>query len=348
MSLLYRLLQPLLFRQDAERAHYLTMNSLQALADVPPIRALIRSLYRGSDEGLAREVFGLRFNNPVGLAAGFDKDARYIRELALLGFGFIEIGTLTPRPQEGNPKPRLFRLPEDRALINRLGFNNQGVEAAARRLEKTDRGQGLIIGGNIGKNKDTPNEQATADYLLCLNRLQALVDYFVVNVSSPNTPGLRELQDKEPLRRLLLTLQEANRKSASPRPLLLKIAPDLTEAQLDDIIDISREADLAGLVATNTTIERSPLRTPADSWQAIGAGGLSGAPLRERSETVLRYLNNGTQGQLPLLGVGGIDSPESAAARLQAGASLVQIYSGMVYAGPDLVSGIKKHLRALI
>lgn len=348
MSPLYALLKPLLFRMDAEKAHYLVMNTLQALADVPPARRLIGALYRGSDEGLAREVFGLRFNNPVGLAAGFDKDARYIRELALLGFGFIEIGTLTPRPQDGNPKPRLFRLPEDRALINRLGFNNQGVEAAARRLEKADRSQGLLIGGNIGKNKDTPNEQATRDYLTCLRRLQALVDYFVVNVSSPNTPGLRELQDKEPLRHLLLTLQEANQGSATPRPLLLKIAPDLTESQLDDIITIAGEARLAGLVATNTTIERSPLRTPPATWQALGAGGLSGAPLRERSESVMRYLFNGTHGQLPIIGVGGIDSGESALARLHAGASLVQVYSGLVFAGPDMVKRIKRQLADML
>jgi len=340
----YELFKNLAFRLDAEKAHHLTMHGLQALADVPPARAALARAFQGSDEGLARTVFGVRFANPIGLAAGFDKDARFIREMALLGFGHVEIGTLTPRPQEGNPKPRLFRLPLDRALINRMGFNNEGVEAAAARLEEYPRPEGLVIGGNIGKNKDTPNERAAADYLACLKRLSALVDYFVVNVSSPNTPGLRELQDKEPLRRLLLELQEENQRR-KPRPLLLKIAPDLEESQLDDILGIAAEARLAGIVATNTTLAREPLQTPEAEWKAIGAGGLSGAPVRERSGRVLRYLAKHRLPGLALVGVGGIDSPESAAQRLNDGADLLQVYSGLVYEGPTLVRRIKDGLR---
>lgn len=345
MSPLYQLLKPILFRLDAEKAHHLTMHLLQAMVDIPPAKALINKLYYGSDEGLSRNVFGLDFVNPVGLAAGFDKDARYIRDLSLLGFGFIEIGTLTPRPQQGNPQPRLFRLPIDRALINRMGFNNLGVEAAAIELEKLRRPAGLIIGGNIGKNKDTTNDNAVNDYLTCLRRLHGLVDYFVVNISSPNTPGLRELQDKEPLKRLMFTLQEENQRQAKRSPLLLKIAPDLNEPQLDDILEIAIQAQFAGLVATNTTIERSPLVSPPTVWQEIGAGGLSGAPLQERSANIMRYLLKNAQGKLPMIGVGGIDSPASASQRLEDGASLIQVYSGLVFEGPDLVKRIKTYLQ---
>lgn len=344
MTGLYHLLKPLLFQMDAERAHYLTMNTLRLMCSLSPLRALIRNTLAGSDVGLERQVFGLRFRNPVGLAAGFDKDARYIREMATLGFGFIEIGTLTPRPQTGNPRPRLFRLPADRALINRMGFNNQGVEAAARRLELLDRTSGLIIGGNIGKNKDTPNAEAVSDYLTCLHRLAPLVDYFVVNISSPNTPGLRELQDREPLRKLLLTLQEANQIHSTPRPLLLKIAPDLTPSQVDDIIQIASEASLAGLVINNTTIARPPLQSPPSKIQAIGAGGLSGAPLCERSGQLLRYVRVHAGDALSLVGVGGIDSPATAKERFDQGAALIQLYSGLVYAGPGLVKAIKASL----
>lgn len=346
MRTLYDLLKPLLFRLDAEQAHYLTMGLLQNLSDIPPAHDLMKRIWSGDDEGLSRTVFGLTFRNPIGLAAGFDKDARFIRESALLGFGFVEIGTLTPRPQDGNPKPRLFRLPDDRALINRMGFNNEGVDAAVSRLERLVRPEGLIIGGNIGKNKDTPNDRAVEDYLICLKKLQPWVDYFVVNVSSPNTPGLRELQDKEPLRRLLLTLQDANHRSSHPRPVLLKIAPDLEQGQLNDIVDIAAEASLAGLVATNTTIERQPLVTSPTEWQSVGAGGLSGAPLRERSNNILGYLSRHCPSDLPLIGVGGIDSPESARERLSSGASLIQIYSGLIFAGPGLVKSIKADLRS--
>lgn len=346
MSFLYPPLKSLLFRLDAEKAHHLTMHALQAMVDIPPARSLIDKLFKGDDEGLGRKVFGLDFINPVGLAAGFDKDARFIREHALLGFGFIEVGTLTPRPQEGNPKPRLFRLPADRALINRMGFNNLGVEAAAIQLEKLQRPTGLIIGGNIGKNKDTPNDTAANDYIHCLNRLHGLVDYFVVNISSPNTPGLRELQDKEPLRKLMFSLQEANQKNVRPGPLLLKIAPDLNEHQLDDILEIAIQSQFDGLVATNTTIEREGLVSSPTLLREIGSGGLSGAPLRERSGQMLRYLYKNAKGLLPIIGVGGIDSPETAHQRIHDGASLIQIYSGMIFEGPDLVKRIKKGLKA--
>ena len=346
MRNLYDLVKPLVFRLDAEKAHYLTMGLLQTLADIPPAHDLLHRLWYGKDTGLTTSAFGLTFRNPIGLAAGFDKDARFIREMALLGFGYIEIGTVTPRPQSGNPTPRLFRLPQDQALINRMGFNNDGVDAAAYRLERLIRPEGLIIGGNIGKNKDTPNDQAVEDYLICLRKLKPLVDYFVVNVSSPNTPGLRELQDKEPLRQLMLRLQDENQRGSSPRPLLLKIAPDLQEGQLNDIVDIAMEARLAGLVATNTTIERQPLVSPATEWQEIGAGGLSGRPLRERSTTILSYLSKHCPSDLTLVGVGGIDSPEAARERFDAGARLIQVYSGLIFAGPTLVKSIKQDLRS--
>lgn len=346
MPRLYNLLKSALFRLDAEKAHHLTMGTLQNLSDIPPVHDLIKKVWYGDDGQLSRKVFGLTFKNPIGLAAGFDKNAQYIRELAMLGFGFIEIGTLTPRPQVGNPKPRLFRLPQDRALINRMGFNNEGVDAAVQRLKVLNRPEGLILGGNIGKNKDTANDKAVEDYLICLQKLQPWVDYFVVNVSSPNTPGLRELQDKEPLRKLLLTLQEENHKLGQTRPLLLKIAPDLEHGQLNDIVEIAAEVKLAGLVATNTTIARDPLVTEATEWQNIGAGGLSGAPLRERSNEVLGYLSSHCPANLPLIGVGGIDSPESAREKFATGATLIQIYSGLIFAGPQLVKSIKTDLRS--
>jgi len=323
-----------------ERAHHFTFGLLELAAKLPGALALAGGAKPPAKSAV--EVMGLKFPSPVGLAAGMDKDAKHVDALSALGFGFIEIGTLTPVAQPGNEQPRLFRLP-------RMGFNNDGMEAVAQRLTawrrrhegETDR---ILVGGNIGKNKDTPNERAAADYLACLKRLSALVDYFVVNVSSPNTPGLRELQDKEPLRRLLLELKEENQRR-KPRPLLLKIAPDLEESQLDDILGIAAEARLAGIVATNTTLAREPLQTPEAEWKAIGAGGLSGAPVRERSGRVLRYLAKHRLPGLALVGVGGIDSPESAAQRLNDGADLLQVYSGLVYEGPTLVRRIKDGLR---
>lgn len=310
---------------------------------IPGAGYLWKTLYAVRRPALERQVMGLTFSNPVGLAAGFDKDGKYFRLMAALGFGHIELGTVTPRPQAGNPRPRLFRLKPDRALINRMGFNNDGVETLVQRLQGP-RPKGLIIGGNIGKNKDTPNEDAAADYLFCFDRLFPYVDYFVVNVSSPNTPGLRELQDKKPLTALLQQLQSRNKETPHPKPILLKIAPDLTDEQLQDIVDIVKTTSIAGVIATNTTIARTGLQTPEATLQAIGAGGLSGAPLRNRSTEVIRYLRQQSQGSFVIIGVGGIDSPEAAREKLDAGADLVQVYTGLVYYGPGLVRDILKAL----
>lgn len=337
------LLKPLLFQLDAEKAHHLVFDNLRRAHRVPGGAAALRGLYDFQHPDLEREVFGLRFRNPVGLAAGLDKNAELLPELGALGFGFVEIGTVTPRPQPGNPTPRLFRLPQDGALLNRMGFNNDGAAAVAARL-RGPRPAGLIVGGNIGKNKDTPNEQAAHDYVACVEALHAVVDYFVVNVSSPNTPGLRQLQEREPLIRLLQQVQERNATLPSPRPLLLKIAPDLTDAQLDDILLIARETQLSGLVATNTTISRDGLQTDASHVQSLGAGGLSGRPLRQRATEVVRYLHQHSNGALPIIGVGGIHSPEDAKEKLAAGASLVQLYTGFVYEGPGLIKRINQAL----
>jgi len=336
------LLKPLLFQLDAEQAHHLVIDGLKRSTRVPGTTALLRALYDYQHPILEREVFGLKFKNPVGLAAGLDKNAQVTDELGALGFGFVEIGTVTPRPQSGNPTPRLFRLKPDEALINRMGFNNEGVAAVAARLRQ--RRSRVIIGGNIGKNKDTPNEQAADDYVACVNELADTVDYFVVNVSSPNTPNLRQLQEKEPLIRLLQQVQETNRAQSTPRPLLLKIAPDLTNGQLDDIVMIARETQLSGLVATNTTIDRAGLRTSTDTLTTIGAGGLSGRPLRQRANEIIRYLHRSLDGELPIIGIGGIHSAADAQEKLAAGASLVQLYTGFVYEGPALVKRINQAL----
>src|SRR5690606_23306848 len=280
--------------------------------------------------------------NPVGLAAGLDKNAEYVDELAFLGFGFLEIGTLTPKPQEGNPKPRLFRLPGDQGLINRMGFNNGGVEEAAKRLKK--RNSTVLIGGNIGKNKVTPNQDAIADYLFCLESLHPYVDYFVLNVSSPNTPNLRELQEKEPLKKLLQAVKLKNEQKVNPKPILLKIAPDLTEGQLDDIIEIVRETGIDGVIATNTSIDSSLLQFEKTKATAIGSGGISGKPLHTRSTEVIRYLSVKSNKSFPIIGVGGIFTTEDAIEKLEAGASLVQVYTGIIYEGPGLVKKIKKGL----
>jgi dihydroorotate dehydrogenase len=335
--------KPLLFKLDAERAHHFTFDNLKRASRLPGAQALLRGLYNYQHPSLAREVFGLKFANPVGLAAGLDKNAVLTDELATMGFGFVEIGTVTPRPQPGNPQPRLFRLPQDEALINRMGFNNDGAAAVAARLARRQNRQ-LLIGGNIGKNKDTPNERAADDYVAAFEALAEQVDYFVVNVSSPNTPGLRELQDKKPLINLLQQVQARNLARPTPRPLLLKIAPDLTDAQLDDILEIARETQLSGLVATNTTISRAGLATPAATVAAHGAGGLSGLPLRARATEVIAYLHRRSQGGLPIIGAGGIHSAQDALEKLAAGASLVQLYTGFVYEGPALVSRINRAL----
>jgi len=337
------LVKPLLFQLDAERAHHVVFDNLRRAARVPGTKALLRKLYDFQHPGLAREVFGLKFPNPVGLAAGFDKNAVLTDELATLGFGFVEIGTVTPRPQPGNPAPRLFRLPRDEALVNRMGFNNDGAAAVAARLARR-RDRQLIIGGNIGKNKDTPNEHAAADYVAGFEALAEVVDYFVVNVSSPNTPGLRQLQEKKPLIDLLQQVQARNLGRTVPRPLLLKIAPDLTDAQLDDILEIARETQLSGLVATNTTIERAGLTTDGAYVASLGAGGLSGRPLRARATEVIRYLHQKSDGGLPIIGSGGIHSAADALEKLAAGAALVQLYTGFIYEGPALVGRINKAL----
>jgi len=337
---MYKVVRFFLFLFDPEKIHHFTFSLLKIGY---PFEAWIwRKMFTIKNKRLEREVFGIKFPNPVGLAAGFDKDAKLIDELSCFGFGFIEIGTLTPKPQDGNPKPRLFRLKEDSGIINRMGFNNKGVEEAIIRLKK--RKSDIIVGGNIGKNKLTPNENATEDYIISFNSLFDYVDYFVVNVSSPNTPGLRELQEKEPLTNLLNSLQEINNKKDKRKPILLKIAPDLTNNQLDDIIEIVKDTKIDGLIATNTTIDRSGLKTDKNMIDSIGNGGLSGLPVKERSTEVIRYLSEKSNSSFPIIGVGGIHSEEDALEKLDAGASLVQIYTGFIYEGPSLVKRINKSL----
>jgi dihydroorotate dehydrogenase len=335
---MYKLLiRPVLFWFDPEKVHYFTFSALRFLNKIPGASSVMNSLFQVNDKRLEREVFGLKFKNPVGLAAGFDKDAKLYKELSGLGFGFIEIGTLTPKAQDGNPKQRLFRLREDSAIVNRMGFNNGGVEAAVLRLKQNN---GVLIGGNIGKNKNTPNEEAVKDYEICFDALYDHVDYFVVNVSSPNTPNLRALQDKEPLTALLQTLQDKNTAKPKQKPILLKIAPDLTDDQLLDIIDIVRETKIAGVIATNTTISREGLQ----SINRIEAGGLSGKPLAKRSTEVIRFLSGKSNKAFPIIGVGGIHTPEDAIEKLEAGASLIQLYTGFIYEGPALIKAINKKI----
>ena len=340
---LYRsFIRPLAFAMDPERAHYRTMGLFGFGLGLPVVgRALRRSMDPGEVASDAVTVAGLAFPHRVGLAAGFDKDGRWLHELQAMGFAFVEVGTVTPKPQRGNPKPRLFRLKEDRGLINRMGFNNGGLDALVERLKR--RPAGLIVGGNIGRNKVTPNEQAADDYHACFVALHPHVDYFAVNVSSPNTPGLRELQDRAPLTALLQRLQEHNRTQAVQRPVFLKIAPDLSNAQLDDIVALVGDTGIDGVIATNTTISREGLRTPAATVEAIGAGGLSGAPVRARSTEVVRYLRE--RGDFAIIGVGGIEDGPSAREKADAGADLVQVYSGMVYTGPGIVRDCLQGLR---
>ncbi len=344
-----RLLLPILFRFDAETIHHFATSALKIMLALPGFSALARRFYTVNNPALARTVFGIPFPNPVGMAAGFDKNAEHISDLADLGFGFVEIGTVTPRPQPGNPKPRLFRLKADGGLINRMGFNNKGAGPAAARIRayrQTQPAQNrVIVGGNIGKNKDTPNEKAADDYVYCFRELFDAVDYFVVNVSSPNTPGLRDLQEREPLTNLLKTLQTENqqqaRKTGLPtKPILLKIAPDLTNSQLDDIIAIVQETGIAGVVATNTTINRDGLQTDPTAVADMGAGGLSGLPLRERATDVIRYLHTQSGGAFPIIGAGGVFTAADALEKLRAGASLVQVYTGFIYEGPELAKNI--------
>ncbi|MBK8041822.1 MAG: quinone-dependent dihydroorotate dehydrogenase [Haliscomenobacter sp.] len=339
-----RFIKPLLFLIPPEKAHALTVMLLKALLVLPGISGFFRRYFLVSGPRLGRQVMGIGFPNPVGLAAGFDKDGKLFPAMGALGFGFVEVGTVTPKPQPGNPSPRIFRLPADQALINRMGFNNEGADVLAARLRTTPVPKGLVLGGNIGKNKTTPNEQAVDDYLYCFRVLHDLVDYFVVNVSSPNTPNLRELQDKEPLTRILSALQTENQALGAPKPILLKIAPDLTTSQLDDILDIVRATGIAGIVATNTTIQRDGLRTPAAVWEAMGPGGLSGAPLRKASTQILQYLRQHGPKGMTLIGVGGIATPLDAKEKLEAGADLVQVYTGLIYEGPSMVRNINRAL----
>lgn len=331
------LIRPLLFCFDPEKIHHFTFSLIRTLSKFPGMKSLFKSLYLVEDKRLERELFGLKFKNPVGLAAGFDKDAKLYNELSNFGFGFVEIGTLTPKPQDGNPKKRLFRLKEDSAIINRMGFNNGGVEEAVERLKKN---KGVLIGGNIGKNKVTPNENAVNDYEICFNALFNYVDYFVVNVSSPNTPNLRELQDKEPLTQLLKALQVLNFQKPKTKPILLKIAPDLTDEQLLDIIDIVSTTKIDGVISTNTTISREGLK----SDNKTEMGGLSGKPLTNRSTEVIRFLAEKSNKAFPIIGVGGIHSAKDALEKLEAGADLVQLYTGFIYEGPKLIKEINKAL----
>lgn len=335
---MYKLfIRPLLFSLDPEKAHHFTFRYLKLIHKIPFVSSLIRAIYQVEHPSLHREVFGLHFKNPVGLAAGLDKDATLYQELSNLGFGFIEIGTITPKPQLGNPKKRLFRLIDDKGIINRMGFNNEGVAAAVERLKKN---KSVLIGGNIGKNKATPNEEAVNDYLICFEQLFDYVDYFVVNVSSPNTPNLRSLQEKEPLKQLLNTLQDKNSTKKEPKPILLKIAPDLTDEQLLDIIEIVKETHIAGVIATNTTISREGLH----SNNKKETGGLSGKPLCKRATEVIRFLSEKSGKAFPIIGVGGIFSEEDALEKLEAGASLVQLYTGFIYEGAGLIKRINKKL----
>lgn len=363
---MYAFLRRILFMLPAETAHYFSMNLLRLLCSVGFIQKGFKSFF-SPKEAAPFSLFGLSFRNRVGLGAGFDKNAKYLRELETLGFGFVEIGTVTPRPQAGNDKPRLFRLPKDNALINRMGFNNDGVEAISKRLKEwrkredgwqvtDDKSElkpssiirhpsSLLVGGNIGKNKTTPNEDAWKDYEICFRALHPLVDFFVVNVSSPNTPGLRELQEKDALKKILTHLQELNKTFPQQKPILLKIAPDLTSSQIDDVIDLAREISLDGLVATNTTISREGLQTSNAELQTIGAGGLSGKPLKERSTEIIRYVHQKTVGQLPIIGSGGIFTSDHAQEKLTAGASLVEVWTGFIYKGPGIVKRICRTLR---
>ncbi len=352
---MYKLfIKPYFFLFDPEKIHYRVFKMLRFWLKVPGFKALFKALYVVKDKRLERTLFGITFPNPVGLAAGFDKDAKLYNELEYLGFGFVEIGTVTPVGQPGNPKPRLFRVPDDAGLINRMGFNNEGVQASVERLKS--RKTKVIIGGNIGKNKLTPNENAVDDYEACFEALHPYVDYFAVNVSSPNTPGLRALQDPKELKVILERLKTLNSQKDKLKPILLKIAPDLENEDLDDIINLMKETKIDGLIATNTTIDKSNLKTPQSRLDEIhnsgdiepgdmkngGRGGLSGKPVTARSTEVIRYLSENSNKAFPIIGVGGIHSAEDALEKIDAGADLVQIYTGFIYEGPGLVKKINK------
>ena len=342
----YPIARNLLFMLPPEMAHSISMQGLHHAASIPFIKKHLAAQFQYPEKNLAKTCFGLHFPNPVGLGAGFDKNAAYLEELEMLGFGFVEIGTVTPKPQAGNAPPRLFRIPDQKALINRMGFNNEGLDIISKRLKdrKAKNNSSLIVGGNIGKNKVTENRDAWMDYCTNFKGLEEVVDYFVVNVSSPNTPGLRELQEKESLRKIFSELQNLNKNS---KPILLKIAPDLETSALDDIIALTNEVNIDGLVATNTTIDRSLLNTlNQEKAKKIGAGGLSGQPLLEKSNEVLKYLHKGISGRIPIIASGGVFTGADAASKINAGASLVQIWTGFIYEGPMIVKNICQHLSA--
>ncbi len=334
-------IRPLLFRLDPEKVHYLVSGSLQFIFGIPGMAVLVRRFTAVNDVRLKREVFGLKFKNPVGVAAGFDKDARLFGALGNLGFGFVEVGTITPKGQQGNERPRLFRLPADGALVNRMGFNNEGMEAVAGRLKKR-RKTDIILGANLGKNTLTPNRQAAADYVRLFEKLFDVADYFVVNVSCPNISDLRELQDKKVLREILNRLQTVNRQKPHPKPILLKVSPDLNYSQLDEVVQLVSETGIAGVVAVNTTIGRPLLKTAKKEVQHVGGGGLSGKPLQNRAIEVVRYLSEKSGRAFPIIGVGGGFTPEDALKMLDAGADLVQVYTGFIYEGPFIARRINK------
>jgi len=334
-----QLIRPLLFRIYAEKVHSLIKNTLRYGFIIPGVKQIIASFYQINDKRLEREVFGLKFKNPVGISAGFDKNAEIYNELAAFGFSHIEIGTVTPKPQDGNPKPRIFRMPKDKALINRMGFNNGGIELAVKNLKK--RKTNAIIGGNLGKNTLTANVDAVADYVAVFEGLFDEVDYFVVNVSCPNVTDLCELQDQDYLEEILFAVQEKNKQKSNPKPILLKVAPDLNNQQLDEVIDIVSKTKIQGVIATNTTVTRETLKT---DYKPIGNGGLSGAPLKNKSTEVIRYLATKSNKAFPIIGVGGIFTAEDAIEKLDAGADLVQVYTGFIYEGPAIAKKINKAL----
>jgi dihydroorotate dehydrogenase len=336
------IVRPLLFKIYPETIHELTVSGVKTVHKIPLVPSLLKKWYEVNDARLERDVLGLHFKNPVGLAAGFDKNATFYQEFANFGFGFIEIGTVTPKPQPGNPLPRSFRLPADHALINRMGFNNRGAEVVAQHLK--NRQPGLIIGGNIGKNTATPNSKAVDDYVFVFDQLYDYVDYFVVNVSCPNISNLRELQDKDSLKAILEAVMQKRAGKSVQKPVLLKISPDLNWNQISDVLQIIADTGTNGIVAANTSISREGLQTPESRIKEIGNGGLSGLPLRQKSTEIIRFISKETGGKLPIIGVGGIMSPEDAKEKLDAGASLIQIYSGFIYEGPEIVKKINKYL----
>ena len=336
---MYKLIKPLLFMMSPEKAHGFTIKLFKFVLKIPGVRGMVKNAYSLEHKDLETEIFGLKFKNPVGLAAGFDKNADFIHEFSNLGFGFLEIGTITPHKQDGSPKPRLFRLPKDEALINRMGFNNCGATTAKHKLQK--RPKNILIGGNIGKNKSTPNDMAISDYLICFKEIYPHVDYLVLNVSSPNTPGLRQLQDQESLEKLLATIGKANKMKPLAKPVLLKIAPDVTDSMLDDIMEIVGRKEVDGIIATNTTIDRDGLKTPKEELDKMGDGGVSGSPLNSKSDYVINFIRSRNR-TIPIIAVGGIMSADDAIRKIEAGADLIQIYTGLIYKGPGLIKEINQ------